>query len=201
MSIITTQSTSQYTVSPVIAKMINTLYNHGFYLQYRNLQILEVWLNYEKEIDAAFYAQCHKLNIYSSTQCIRNQILKLIKLGIGVKNKKLIIGYVREKKLKPMRQKQVQNPIQTIRMRSVNKKYQAKCKAELTDVYIKKLLINSMAISSGIRFSAKDITSEMICLKRAELELAQKSIPVLHTKKIKEHGNKSNHEENSTKSH
>lgn len=181
-------TTIQYNTSPVIAEMINVLYKHGFYLQYKQLQILELWLNYDKEIDATFYTLCDKLNIYQNTQCIRNQVAKLIKLGIGIKNNKLIIGYVREKKLKP----KTQNQTQTIRMRSINKKYQDKCKDALTDVYIKKLLINSMGSSYGIRFSAKDITPEMICLKRSELELTLKQ-------KI-EHGNK-NHKETSTKSH
>ena len=190
-------TTIQYNTSPVIAEMINVLYKHGFYLQYKQLQILELWLNYDKEIDATFYTLCDKLNIYQNTQCIRNQVAKHIKLGIGIKNNKLIIGYVREKKLKP----KTQNQTQTIHMRSVNKRYQDKCKTALTDVYIKKLLINSIGSSYGIRFSAKDITSEMICLKRAELELAQKSIPVLYTRKIKQHGNKSNHKETSTPSH
>lgn len=77
--------------SPVIKAILPKLYNKGFYLSYGQLCILELWLSYDKHIGKAFYDTIYKKRIYGTPQSARNQVGALRRMGVVVKNKKLLI--------------------------------------------------------------------------------------------------------------
>ncbi len=77
--------------SPTIKTLMIKLYKFGFYLPYTHLRTIEMWLDYGKPLDPAFYFMCVDNKIWKSHQTARNSIVALKRMGISVKSNKLNI--------------------------------------------------------------------------------------------------------------